>query len=97
MSAATAKTFEAKMARLEAIVHALESGDPSLAEGMALYKEGADCSRFCREQLEKARHELLLWQDGEARALNPEAVNSEALTAETSADNGFDAVADKES
>ena len=45
---------------------------------MALYKEGAECSRFCREQLEKARHELSLWQDGELKPLNPDEVGGAA-------------------
>lgn len=66
MSAKT-DTFEKKMARLQEIVTALESGDLPLEKGMALYKEGAACSRYCREQLEKARHELEIWQDGQAR------------------------------
>lgn len=62
--------FEVKMARLQEIVSSLESGDLPLEKGMALYKEGAECSRFCREQLEKARHELSLWQDGELKPLD---------------------------
>ena len=49
MSAKTDNTFEKKMARLQEIVAALESGDLPLEKGMALYKEGAACSRYCRE------------------------------------------------
>ena len=45
---------------------------------MALYREGAECSRFCREQLEKARHELSLWQDGELKALTPDEIGGAA-------------------
>lgn len=59
-------TFEKAMQRLEEIVKALESGSLTLAEGMALYKEGAVHARFCREKLDKARIELEIWQDGEA-------------------------------
>ena len=70
MSAKTDDTFEKKMARLQEIVTALESGDLPLEKGVALYKEGAACARRCREQLEKARHELELWQDGQARPMN---------------------------
>ena len=76
MSSKKENLFEKKMARLQEIVSALESGDLPLEEGMALYKEGAACSRFCREQLEKARHELSLWQDGELKSLNPDEVGS---------------------
>ncbi len=78
MSPKKENLFEKKMARLQEIVSALESGDLPLEEGMALYKEGAACSRFCREQLEKARHELSLWQDGELKSLNPDEGGSTA-------------------
>ena len=78
MSPKKENLFEKKMARLQEIVSALESGDLPLEEGMALYKEGAACSRFCREQLEKARHELSLWQDGELKSLNLDEVGSTA-------------------
>lgn len=54
------------MARLQEIVTALEDGRQPLEKGIALYKEGAACARFCREQLEKARHEISVWQEGEA-------------------------------
>lgn len=78
MSPKKENLFEKKMARLQEIVSALESGDLPLEEGMALYKEGAACSRFCREQLEKARHELSLWQDGELKSLNLDEAGSTA-------------------
>lgn len=58
--------FEDAMARLQEIVTALEDGQLPLEKGIALYKEGATCARFCREQLEKARHEISVWQEGEA-------------------------------
>lgn len=58
--------FEDAMARLQEIVTALEDGRQPLEKGIALYKEGAACARFCREQLEKARHEISVWQEGEA-------------------------------
>ncbi len=84
MSPTKDNLFEVKMARLQEIVSALESGDLPLEKGMALYKEGAECSRFCREQLEKARHELSLWQDGELKSL--EVVNDLPGGAEGKAD-----------
>ena len=77
MSAARKNMFEKKMARLEEIVRALESGELPLEEGMALYKEGAECSRFCRQQLDKARHELSLWQDGQESPLQLDAISGE--------------------
>lgn len=58
--------FEEAMTRLQEIVDALEDGGQPLEKGIALYKEGAALARFCREQLEKARHEIAVWQEGEA-------------------------------
>lgn len=66
MSQNNEPSFESQMKRLEEIVKALESADLSLEEGLALYKEGAVCSRYCREKLENARHEIEKWQDGAA-------------------------------
>ena len=57
------------MERLQEIVTALEEGRLPLEEGMALYREGVECSRLCREQLVKARQQLTLWQDVEEREL----------------------------
>ena len=58
--------FEEAMTRLQEIVAALEDGSQPLEQGIALYKEGAALARFCRDQLNKARHELSVWQEGEA-------------------------------
>ena len=69
MSAKTENQFEKKLARLQEIVAALESGDLPLEKGMALYKEGAGCARYCRQQLDKARHELEVWQADPARPM----------------------------
>lgn len=57
------RQFEEKMKRLEEIIAALDSPGISLEEGISLYKEGVLCSRFCREKLENAKHELEIWQD----------------------------------
>ena len=38
----------------------LEAGDSPLEESVALYKEGLAHAAACREQLEKARHEIRL-------------------------------------
>lgn len=65
-------TFEERMARLQEIVETLENGQPSLEEGMALYREGMECSLQCRSQLEQARQQLTVWQDGQVRAFRPE-------------------------
>lgn len=53
-------TFEERLARLQAIVTALETGNSPLEESVALYKEGLVHAAACREQLEKARHDIRL-------------------------------------
>jgi exodeoxyribonuclease VII small subunit len=56
----TPETFDTRLARLQEIVALLEAGSLPLEEGLALYKEGMGLSKACREQLERARHEVLL-------------------------------------
>lgn len=58
------QTFEQGLQRLEEIVQALEDNELTLAQGMALYREGAAQARFCREKLNQAKVELEVWQDG---------------------------------
>lgn len=57
-------TFEERLARLQAIVTALESGQSPLEESVALYKEGLGHAAACREQLAKARHDIQVFSDG---------------------------------
>lgn len=59
--------FEKKMLKLEKIVQDLEKGDLPLEKGVRLFKEGLELTRSCRDQLEKARHELTVFTepDGE--------------------------------
>ena len=59
------ETFEARFARLQEVVRTLESGALPLDQGVALFKEGMALSSACREQLDKARHEItILTKDG---------------------------------
>ena len=62
--------FEAALARLEEIVHALEAGNLSLDESLRVFEEGTGLLRFCTRRLEAAerRIEILMQDDGEARA-----------------------------
>lgn len=71
--------FEDLMRRLEEIVNALESPDLSLEDGMRLYQEGAQCSRICREKLDKARHQLEIWQNDELESVDIEFMDQEEL------------------
>lgn len=66
---ASSRSFETGMERLQEIVDALETGDLSLEDGLALYKEGLACSVFCRNCLEKARHDIEIWRGGQTENL----------------------------
>jgi exodeoxyribonuclease VII small subunit len=61
--------FEAAMARLEEIVHALESGNLSLDDSLRVFEEGTGLLRLCTRRLEAAerRIEILMQDEGEAR------------------------------
>ena len=56
--------FEKQMERLQTIVAELEKGTHSLENNIALYQEGLALAKSCRNQLEKARH-MVLVQEGE--------------------------------
>lgn len=60
--------FEEKMKRLEDIIHQLEDPELGLEKGMAIYKEGALYAKACKAELEKARHELEIWEEEEGEA-----------------------------
>ncbi len=51
-------TFEAKVARLEAIVNDLESGNVQLDKAVELFKEGKALSRECEELLKAAQEQI---------------------------------------
>lgn len=56
--------FEEKLQRLGVIVRALEAGDCPLEQSVALYKEGLALAASCREQLDKARHDVEIYRQG---------------------------------
>jgi exodeoxyribonuclease VII small subunit len=61
--------FEAAMARLEEIVHALEAGNLSLDDSLRVFEEGTGLLRLCTRRLEEAEHriEILMQHEGEVR------------------------------
>lgn len=60
------QSFENRMARLQEIVSLLEKGEISLAESVKLYKEGLELSTKCKEEIEKAKHEVKILQNDTA-------------------------------
>ena len=59
--------FEASLARLEAIVAELESGELELEASLARFEEGVSLSRSCADQLAAARQriDVLVEESGE--------------------------------
>ncbi len=56
-------SFEDKMNKLKEIVDLLEQGKITLAESVKLYKEGLELTQKCKEELEKAKHEVKILQN----------------------------------
>lgn len=57
--------FEQRLERLQEIVSSLEQGKVSLADSIKLYKEGLGHTQECREELEKAHHEIQILSQGQ--------------------------------
>lgn len=58
-------SFEDAIARLDALVHRLESGELSLAESLDAYAEAVSLSRTCTSLLENAEQRIRILQAGE--------------------------------
>ena len=50
--------FDAKLARLEAIVKQLETGDPSLDDAVKLFKEGKTLASECEALLKTSQEHI---------------------------------------
>ncbi len=57
--------FEVRLDRLKEIVSNLEQGKIPLDQSIALYKEGLIHTQKCREELEKAQHEVQVLSQGQ--------------------------------
>jgi exodeoxyribonuclease VII small subunit len=57
------ENFEESLAKLEAILHRLETEEVPLEEMLTLYEEGVRLSKACRTVLEKAHKKLELITD----------------------------------
>lgn len=65
MAEETKLTFEEALAKLEAVVEALEGGELKLEEALDYYQEGVRLVRFCREQLNRFENKLQVLMAGE--------------------------------
>jgi exodeoxyribonuclease VII small subunit len=63
-------SFEQALAKLEAIVAALEEGDAALTESLAHYEQGVNLLRQCHEMLQRAERKIELLTGADA-AGNP--------------------------
>jgi len=68
-SVAEAPKFEEAMARLEQLVHALETGNLSLDDSLRAFEEGTGLLRLCTRRLEETerRIEVLMQDEGGLR------------------------------
>lgn len=53
-------TFEASIARLEEIVHALDGGDAPLDKALSLFEEGIGLVKLCSTKLDEAEQRVEL-------------------------------------
>ncbi len=58
-------TFEVAIARLEEIVHLLESGNAPLDVSLSLYEEGVALVRLCNTRLDNAQQRVKILTVGE--------------------------------
>jgi len=70
-------TFEAKVARLEAIVSDLESGNVELDKAVELFKEGKALSRECEDLLKVSQDQIDKAMEGTAPPTTPEPFDDE--------------------
>ena len=59
-------TFEAAMARLEAIVRSLEEGKLSLEDSLSAFEEGVRLVKLCTGQLDAAEQRVKLLMEGDS-------------------------------
>lgn len=62
-------TFEAALARLEAIVRMLESGNAALDESLGVFEEGIALVKMCNEKLESAEQKIKILTKAEDGSL----------------------------
>lgn len=65
MAAKKKQTFEDRLAELEAVVSALESGGSTLEESMRAYENGMKLIRSLEEELVQAEQKLTMLRKGE--------------------------------
>ncbi len=57
--------FEEALAKLEAVVHRLESGELPLEESLRLFEEGVHLTKVCAHRLEEAERRIAILKKDE--------------------------------
>ncbi len=81
--------FEERIERLKEIVFSLEQGKTGLEQSIALFKEGLLHTQKCREELDKAQHEIRILSQGQWEEYSADLKSTEDHLAELST-NTFD-------
>jgi len=70
MTAKKRYPFEESLAKLEALVEKMESGDLSLEDSLSTFEEGIKLTRSCQDALKQAEQkvQLLMEKNGEVSA-----------------------------
>ena len=58
-------SFEQSLENLKKIITSLESGNLSLQDSLAFYKQGLEHSQNCQKLLDNAKHEIEILQNNE--------------------------------
>lgn len=68
-AAALPQDFETALAKLEALVAKMESGDLPLEESLAAYEQGVELAKICQRRLDRAEQQVKVLQDNLLRPL----------------------------
>jgi exodeoxyribonuclease VII small subunit len=64
--------FEAALAELETLVHAMEEGKMALETSIAAYQRGMLLIKHCQGQLVEAEQQIRVFEDGDLRNIDPD-------------------------
>jgi exodeoxyribonuclease VII small subunit len=63
------QSFEAALAELEQLVGAMESGELSLEQSLAVHRRGLELTRYCQNALAQAQQQVRVLEEETLRSL----------------------------
>ena len=69
-NAALPQDFETALAKLEALVAKMESGELPLEQSLAAYEQGVELARICQRRLDQAEQQVKVLQDNLLKPLS---------------------------